>query len=110
VTASEWNRPYSRESAAFPLPYLRKTKLWPGCARVDDAYGESTRCSFLFLHVVGSVPSSLVRDPLAVLLCPVLSPFLIPSLYPLRHRLRNLIAGDQNLVCSCPPMEAYCDA
>ncbi len=54
VTASEWTHPYSREQAAYPLPYLREGfKFWPSVGRVDNAY------------------------------------------------------GDRNLVCTCPPMEAY---
>ena len=53
VTADTWDLPYSREKAAFPAPYLRAHKFWPGVRRVDDAW------------------------------------------------------GDRNLVCTCPPMEAY---
>uniref|UniRef100_A0A8C6UKL9 glycine dehydrogenase (aminomethyl-transferring) n=1 Tax=Neogobius melanostomus TaxID=47308 RepID=A0A8C6UKL9_9GOBI len=54
ITASNWDRPYSREFAAFPLPYIKpETKFWPGISRIDDIY------------------------------------------------------GDQHLVCTCPPMEAY---
>ena len=53
VTGTEWNRPYSREQAAFPAPWLRIHKYWPPISRVDNAY------------------------------------------------------GDRNLVCSCPPLEAY---
>ena len=53
VTGTEWDRPYSREQAAFPAPWLRVHKYWPSVARVDNAY------------------------------------------------------GDRNLVCSCPPIEAY---
>lgn len=40
VTSSEWNRPYSRETAAYPLPYLRENKFWPAVSRVDNAYGD----------------------------------------------------------------------
>ncbi|KAJ2765783.1 glycine decarboxylase subunit P, partial [Coemansia nantahalensis] len=40
VSAEEWSRPYSRERAAFPLPYLRERKFWPSISRVDDAYGD----------------------------------------------------------------------
>jgi glycine dehydrogenase len=40
VTATEWNRPYSREQAAFPAPWLRIHKYWPPVARVDNAYGD----------------------------------------------------------------------
>jgi glycine dehydrogenase len=53
VTATEWQRPYSREQAAYPAPWLRVHKYWPPVARVDNAY------------------------------------------------------GDRNLVCACPPIEAY---
>ncbi|KAM7446728.1 hypothetical protein ABFA07_004971 [Porites harrisoni] len=56
VTADVWDRPYSREVAAFPAPWLKGTaKFWPGCSRVDDKH------------------------------------------------------GDQNLVCTCPPLESYED-
>ncbi|KAJ7383840.1 hypothetical protein OS493_025716 [Desmophyllum pertusum] len=54
VTSDIWDRPYSREVAAFPAPWLKGTaKFWPTCSRVDDKY------------------------------------------------------GDQQLVCTCPPLESY---
>jgi glycine dehydrogenase len=53
VTADEWTRPYSRQVAAFPAPWLRDFKFWPAVGRVDSAF------------------------------------------------------GDRNLVCACPPVEAY---
>ena len=53
VTATEWDRPYTREQAAYPASYLRTHKYWPPVARVDNAY------------------------------------------------------GDRNLVCACPPVDAY---
>jgi glycine dehydrogenase len=53
VTADTWDRPYSREQAAFPLPWVRDHKFWPAVGRVDNAY------------------------------------------------------GDRNLVCACPPVEAF---
>jgi glycine dehydrogenase len=53
VIADQWEFPYSREQAAFPLPWVRARKFWPAVGRVDNAY------------------------------------------------------GDRNLVCACPPMEAY---
>ena len=56
VTASAWDRPYSREVAAFPAPWVREHKFWPHVGRIDNAY------------------------------------------------------GDRNLVCTCPPMEAYAAA
>jgi glycine dehydrogenase len=53
VADDEWTHPYSREDAAFPLPYLRANKAWPSVSRIDNPY------------------------------------------------------GDRNLICSCPPVEAY---
>jgi glycine dehydrogenase len=40
VTASDWPHPYSREQAAFPLPFVRANKHWPAVARVDNPYGD----------------------------------------------------------------------
>ncbi|RDB28902.1 putative glycine dehydrogenase (decarboxylating), mitochondrial [Hypsizygus marmoreus] len=40
IAKSEWNRPYSRQTAAYPLPWLVEKKFWPTVARVDDAYGD----------------------------------------------------------------------
>jgi glycine dehydrogenase len=55
VTADVWDRPYSRQTAAFPAPWLKERKFWPAIARIDNVY------------------------------------------------------GDRNLVCSCPPVEAFGD-
>jgi glycine dehydrogenase len=38
--ASEWDRPYSREVALFPLPYVLENKFWPSVNRIDDVYGD----------------------------------------------------------------------
>lgn len=40
VSASEWNHAYSREKAAFPLPYVAEAKFWTAVSRVDNAYGD----------------------------------------------------------------------
>jgi glycine dehydrogenase len=53
VTADGWSHPYSREKAAYPLPWVKATKVWPAVGRIDNPY------------------------------------------------------GDRNLICVCPPMEAY---
>jgi glycine dehydrogenase len=53
VTSDTWAHPYSREQAAYPLPFVRKNKFWPAAARIDNPY------------------------------------------------------GDRNLICACPPIEAY---
>jgi glycine dehydrogenase len=55
VIADDWNRPYGRERAAYPMPGLRARKAWPTVGRIDSAY------------------------------------------------------GDRNLVCTCPPIEAYAE-
>ncbi|KAM0817574.1 putative Glycine cleavage system P protein [Seiridium cardinale] len=36
----KWERAYSRDKAAYPLPWLRQKKFWPSVARIDDAYGD----------------------------------------------------------------------
>jgi len=53
VSADDWPHPYSREQAAYPLPFVRAAKFWPAVARIDNPY------------------------------------------------------GDRNLICACPPIEAY---
>jgi len=40
VTADEWNQPYSRSKAAYPLDYIRAQKFWPTIRRVDNAQGD----------------------------------------------------------------------
>ncbi|MBK7173828.1 MAG: aminomethyl-transferring glycine dehydrogenase [Bacteroidales bacterium] len=40
VTADNWDFPYSREKAAFPLPCAREDKYWPAVTRIDDAFGD----------------------------------------------------------------------
>ncbi|MGH3531678.1 MAG: aminomethyl-transferring glycine dehydrogenase [Mycobacterium sp.] len=53
LVAAQWNHPYTREEAAYPLGKAFRPKVWPPVRRIDGAY------------------------------------------------------GDRNLVCSCPPVEAY---
>ena len=40
LTADEWDLPYSRKQAAFPLDYIAENKFWPTVRRVDDAFGD----------------------------------------------------------------------
>lgn len=40
VIKSSWDKPYSREEAAFPLPGMEADKYFPPVARIDDAYGD----------------------------------------------------------------------
>lgn len=53
VVVGEWDHPYSRETAVFPVHTQIRTKYWPPVRRIDQAY------------------------------------------------------GDRNLVCACPPIEAF---
>ena len=53
IASDEWTHPYSRQQAAFPLPWVRSRKVWPAVSRIDNPY------------------------------------------------------GDRNLICACPPIEAY---
>jgi glycine dehydrogenase len=40
VCRDDWDRPYSRELAAFPSPATRASKFWPAVGRVDNVYGD----------------------------------------------------------------------
>ena len=40
VAASDWSHAYSREDAAFPLPFVRANKHWPAVGRIDNPYGD----------------------------------------------------------------------
>jgi glycine dehydrogenase len=40
VTADKWERPYSREQAAYPAKWTREAKFWPAVARIDNVYGD----------------------------------------------------------------------
>jgi glycine dehydrogenase len=40
LLVKEWDRPYSREQAFFPLSALRDDKYWPPVGRVDNVYGD----------------------------------------------------------------------
>jgi glycine dehydrogenase len=40
LLAGEWTHPYSRERAAYPLPYLRVHKYWPPVGRLDNVTGD----------------------------------------------------------------------
>jgi glycine dehydrogenase len=55
VSSDAWRHPYSREQAAYPLPFVRGNKFWPAVSRIDNPY------------------------------------------------------GDRNLICACPPIEAYAE-
>ena len=43
-----WDRPYSRDLAAYPADHLRRDKYWPPVSRIDNAFGDR--------HLVCSCP------------------------------------------------------
>jgi len=48
VCATEWTKPYPRELAAYPLPYLHDHKFWPSVSRIDNVFGDT--------HLICSCP------------------------------------------------------
>jgi len=40
LLTAEWRHPYTREEAAFPLPWVRERKFWPPVGRIDNVYGD----------------------------------------------------------------------
>ena len=40
VVSDAWTHAYSRERAAFPLPWVRQRKFWPTVGRIESAYGD----------------------------------------------------------------------
>jgi glycine dehydrogenase len=40
ITANDWNHSYTRQDAAYPLPYLSDHKFWPSISRVNNTHGD----------------------------------------------------------------------
>jgi glycine dehydrogenase len=40
ITADEWDRVYSRQQAAYPLPFVKENKFWPSVSRVNNTHGD----------------------------------------------------------------------
>jgi glycine dehydrogenase len=40
IAGEEWNRPYTRDEAAFPASWVRESKFWPYVSRIDNVYGD----------------------------------------------------------------------
>jgi glycine dehydrogenase len=40
LMAEDWDRAYTREKAAFPLPWVQENKFWPSVSRINDGYGD----------------------------------------------------------------------
>jgi len=40
ILDESWDRPYSKQEAAYPLAWLKEAKYWPPVNRVDNVYGD----------------------------------------------------------------------
>jgi glycine dehydrogenase len=40
VMNDNWNKPYSRQKAAYPLNWVSENKFWPSVGKIDNAYGD----------------------------------------------------------------------
>ncbi len=40
IMSDQWDHPYSRQRAAYPLPFVKEAKFWPTVSRIDNAYGD----------------------------------------------------------------------
>jgi glycine dehydrogenase len=40
ISSDNWDRPYSREQAAYPVSWVRESKFWPFVGRIDNVYGD----------------------------------------------------------------------
>ncbi|WP_228234871.1 aminomethyl-transferring glycine dehydrogenase [Allomuricauda sp. M10] len=40
ITSDTWEHSYSRQKAAFPLPFVAENKFWPSIRRTDEAFGD----------------------------------------------------------------------
>ena len=54
IGSDEWSHPYTREDAAWPLPWLRGHKFWTSVARVDNPHGDRNLvCTCLPMEAYG---------------------------------------------------------
>ncbi|PYJ03234.1 MAG: glycine dehydrogenase (aminomethyl-transferring), partial [Verrucomicrobia bacterium] len=57
VTSDHWDRPYSRQAAAYPVKGLRDHKFWPPVSRIDNVYGDrNVVCSCAGMEEYASEP------------------------------------------------------
>ena len=61
VMADHWDRPYSRQKAAYPLAFVKEAKFWPAVSRIDNAYGDRNLvCSCLPITDYQKEPMSTI--------------------------------------------------
>ncbi len=59
VTGDEWDKPYSRQKAAYPVQCTKADKYWPPVTRIDDAYGD--RNLFCTCEGFGTVEEQIIK-------------------------------------------------
>jgi glycine dehydrogenase len=58
ITADAWEKPYSRQKAAYPLAFVKDAKFWPSVSRIDNAYGDRNLvCSCLPIEAYAKTES-----------------------------------------------------
>ncbi|MFP4651910.1 MAG: aminomethyl-transferring glycine dehydrogenase [Phormidium sp.] len=63
LLSGEWERPYSREQAAYPLPWCREAKFWVPVGRIDAAFGDRNLvCSCVGMEAYGEMPIETVES------------------------------------------------
>jgi glycine dehydrogenase len=40
ILQADWTKPYSRETACYPAPWVKANKFWPSVGRLDNVYGD----------------------------------------------------------------------
>jgi len=64
VISDTWDRPYSREVAAFPNRWVRQTKFWPSVGRVDNVYGDRNLvCSCAGMEIYAESAAATSASP-----------------------------------------------
>lgn len=48
----EWDKPYTREQAAFPAPWVKANKFWPTVGRVDNVHGDRNLVSLVCISSI----------------------------------------------------------
>ncbi|PYI43301.1 MAG: glycine dehydrogenase (aminomethyl-transferring) [Verrucomicrobia bacterium] len=76
IASDKWDRPYSREQAAFPASWTREHKFWPAVARIDNLYGDKNpfcACPSMkdFAGMTDEICDNIAHDDLS--LAPVFS-------------------------------------
>ncbi len=67
MMSDAWEYPYSRQKAAFPLPFVQENKFWPSVSRIDSAYGDrNLMCSCLPLEVYNEEVSATEGETVGV--------------------------------------------